>query len=219
MRRSELLPAQRASPRRGGGQGGAARAPRHHVRRPGQGRAVSGPPHRTPHSGRPVCASALRAVPPAGEAGSDSPVRSPRAGAGPCCCRCWFCRRRASGTGLAIPVPVRPPRRYVKCGGNGAESPRAAPWPGARPAAPGGAGALTCRALPALPPQRRLAGARPAATWAAPAFPEPRGAEGTPRFGSSTEGRRCSERCRFVPSVLQSDPFGLSSAARSDHAV
>lgn len=101
--------------------------------------------------------------PPAGEAVSDSPVRRPRAGAGRCCCcRCWFCRRRASGTGLAIPVPVRPPRRYVKCGGNRAESPRAAPCPGTRPAAPGGARALTCRGLPGLPPQRRLSGARPA---------------------------------------------------------
>lgn len=177
---------------------------------PGAGSAEPAPPHRAPSS-RPthVC------QPPA----PGLSARGPRAAVG-CRRRCRRCCRRAPGTGLAIPVPVRPPRRYVKRGVSQCGSParRTRQWLGAHLP-----GAHLPGSSPGSPPQRRLSRARPASS--STCLPRTAGAEVTSRFGRSTEGRGCSKRCRpgcrlytagCIRPVCVSGP---SSAARSDYAV
>lgn len=203
---------QRAPPRRGGGQGGGGpRAPRHHVRRPGRGRAAPSPPRPTapPHPSRPMCASRRSRAFPRGDPGLQSDVVVAAAAA-------------AAQRGRGLQFPFRSVLHGATWNARGSQcgSParRTRQWLGAHLP-----GAHLPGSSPGTPPQRRLSRARPASS--STCLPRTAGAEVTYRFGRSAEGRGCSKRCRpgcrlyTAGCIRPACVSGLSSTARSDYAV
>lgn len=188
------MPAPRhSSPLRAGGLGREGRpAPPATTcaDRAGHGRRRARPAA-PPHPGRPMCASRrLRAVLPGGRGGERQP------GAGPAG-RSWV---------MLLLLLVLPPPRI----GDGACNSRSGPSSSAlretrgEPRGEPAGGSLPGRSPAGVSPDspRSAAFPEPARNLSSSSRPRTAGAEVISEFGRSNEGRRCSKRCRFVPSVL-----------------